>query len=65
MLFVKAWFFCLEPRVFREGKKQWILEEKRKFVLWRPRHVRIVSSSAAACDKCNAVKTVAEYGIWN
>ena len=44
MLFVKAWFFCLEPRVFREGKKQWILEEKRKFVLWTPRHVRIIAT---------------------
>lgn len=49
MLFVKAWFFCLEPRVFREGKKQWILEEKRKFVLWTPRYVRIIATYRSIC----------------
>ena len=33
MLRITAWFFWLEPRVFREGKKEWILLEEKEVFL--------------------------------
>ena len=48
MLLIKAGFFWLEPRVFMERKKEWVLEEKEEFVFWTPRHVEIVPTSHSA-----------------